>query len=76
MSASFHGDLRDCQAFPCTKTTSRMTFWQVMSGVVRNWYPCTQGTSAFVSLDGRDLHHLGLSQWAVELKTARRFRRD
>jgi uncharacterized protein YjiS (DUF1127 family) len=76
MSASVHGDLRDCQAFPRLKTTSCMTFWQAMSGVVRNWYSRAQGTSTFVSLDGRDVHHLGLSRWDVELKTARRFWRD
>ena len=76
MSASIHGDLRDCQALARPKTTSRMTFWQAMSGVVRNWRPRTQVTCTFASLDGRDLHHLGLSQWDVELKTARRFWRD
>ena len=72
MSASVYGDLRGCQALPRPTTTLPMTFWQAIQGVVRHLW----GRPTFASFDGRDLHNLALSQWEVEVATAKWLWRD
>jgi hypothetical protein len=49
-----------------------MTFWQAIQGVVRHLW----GRPTFASFDGRDLHNLALSQWEVEVATAKWLWRD
>jgi uncharacterized protein YjiS (DUF1127 family) len=74
VSASIYSHLRNCQAPPAT--ARRMKFWEAVQEVVRHWRSRRQERRMFASLDGRDLHDLGLSQWDVEREIARPFWRD
>jgi uncharacterized protein YjiS (DUF1127 family) len=76
MSASIYSHLRNCQGPTHPATTRRMTFREAIQGVVRHWRSRRRERRMFASLDGRDLHDLGLSQWDVEREVARPFWRD
>ena len=76
MSSSICGDVSHCPVPRQSAPTRRMSFREAIQGVARHWRSRRQERRTFASLDSRDLHDLGVSQWDVEREIARPFWRD